>query len=41
MVIGARLTLPGSGKIPGLETNYWIPPVAAIVGYLFLQSATR
>jgi hypothetical protein len=34
-------TVPRSGDIPGLHINYWIPPIAAAVGYLLLQCATH
>ena len=39
--IGTRFTLPQSGNIPGLHTNYWVPPIAAVIGYLLLQCAAR
>ena len=36
-----RFTAPQSGDIPGLQINFWIPPIAAAVGYLLLQCTTR
>ena len=36
-----RFIAPHSGDIPGLQINFWIPPIAAAVGYLILQCATR
>ncbi len=38
---GIPFTVPQSGNIPGLNTNYWVPPIAAGVGYLLLQFVTR
>ena len=34
-------TLPRPGDIPGLRINYWIPPIAAALGYLLLQCTTH
>jgi hypothetical protein len=36
---GTNFTVPRSGDIPGLHINYWIPPIAAAIGYLLLQCA--
>lgn len=36
-LIGVHFTFPQSGDIPGLHTNYWVPPIAAALGYLVLQ----
>ena len=38
---GTPFTRPRSGDIPGLHINYWVPPIAAAVGYVLLQCATR
>ncbi|MET1026927.1 MAG: phosphatase PAP2 family protein, partial [Dongiaceae bacterium] len=38
---GIPFTVPQSGNIPGLNTNYWVPPIAAAVGYLLLQFVVR
>lgn len=34
---GTHFTVPRPGEIPGLDINYWVPPIAAAVGYLLLQ----
>lgn len=34
-------TVPMPGNIPGLKTNYWVPPMAAALGYLILQVMAR
>jgi mitochondrial fission protein ELM1 len=36
-----HFTVPQSGDIPGLRINYWVPPIAAAIGYLLLQCATH
>jgi mitochondrial fission protein ELM1 len=36
-----HFTVPRPGDIPGLHINYWVPPIAAAVGYLLLQCATH
>ena len=36
-----QFTVPQSGDIPGLHINYWIPPIAAALGYLLLQCVAR
>jgi uncharacterized protein len=41
MVIGTQFAVPRSGKIPGLDISYWVPPLVAIAGYLCLQCASR
>jgi uncharacterized protein len=40
-VAKTQFTVPRSGDIPGLHINYWIPPIAAALGYLLLQCVTR
>jgi hypothetical protein len=40
-IVKTRFTMPQPGDIPGLHINYWIPPIAAAIGYLLLQCATR
>lgn len=34
---GIPFTAPQGGNIPGLHTNYWVPPIVAAIGYLLLQ----
>ncbi len=36
-----HLMVPHPEDIPGLHINYWIPPICAALGYLFLQCATH
>lgn len=38
---GTDFAALGSGEIPGLHVNYWIPPIAAAIGYLLLQCTTH
>jgi hypothetical protein len=40
-IAGTHFTVPRSGNIPGLHTNYWIPPIAAAAGYLLLQCVAK
>jgi uncharacterized protein len=40
-IAGTQFTVPRSGDIPGLHINYWIPPIAAAMGYLLLQCSTH
>jgi mitochondrial fission protein ELM1 len=40
-IAGTHFTVPRSGNIPGLHTNYWIPPIAAATGYLLLQCVAK
>lgn len=37
VVEGIPFTAPQGGNIPGLHTNYWVPPIIAAIGYLLLQ----
>jgi mitochondrial fission protein ELM1 len=41
MIAGTHFTAPHSGNIPGLQTNYWVPPIAAAAGYLLLQCLAK
>ena len=41
MIAGTPFTVPHSGNIPGLHTNYWVPPIVAAVGYLLLQMVAK
>lgn len=36
-ITGIPFTAPQPGNIPGMKTNYWVPPIAAALGYLLLQ----
>jgi hypothetical protein len=36
-VEGIPFTAPQGGDIPGLHTNYWVPPIVAAIGYMLLQ----
>jgi len=38
---GTNFAALSSGEIPGLHINYWIPPLAAALGYLLLQCTTH
>jgi hypothetical protein len=40
-ITGIPFTVPQPGKIPGLDANYWTPPIIAIASYLVLQLAAR
>lgn len=40
-IAGVPFTVPQPGKVPGLDANYWTPPIIAIASYLVLQSAAR
>src|SRR4051812_28249457 len=41
VIAGTHFTAPHSGNIPGLQTNYWVPPIAAAAGYLLLQCLAK
>jgi mitochondrial fission protein ELM1 len=41
LIGGTHFTVPHSGNIPGLHTNYWVPPIAAALGYLVLQCLVK
>lgn len=38
---GIRFTAPRPGKIPGLDANYWVPPIFAAIAYLAIQLIAR
>jgi hypothetical protein len=38
---GISFTLPRPSKIPGLDANYWTPPIIAAVAYLVIQLIAR
>jgi hypothetical protein len=38
---GIGFTAPRPGKIPGLDANYWAPPIIAAVAYLAIQVVGR
>ncbi|HVT50192.1 MAG TPA: ELM1/GtrOC1 family putative glycosyltransferase [Dongiaceae bacterium] len=40
-IVHTRFTLPQPGEIPALHTNYWVPPIAAAIGYLVLQCLAK
>jgi hypothetical protein len=40
-LFGISFTAPRPGKIPGLDANYWAPPIIAAVAYLAIQVVGR
>jgi mitochondrial fission protein ELM1 len=36
-IVGTQFTVPQPSDIPALHISYWVPPIAAAAGYLFVQ----